>query len=108
MLAAATKSSGPLGLVRLILSLVQNGGQPIPEQLKDHLLVVVQQARTIAANPADIGNQALPEAIELALEIKSADVLKDELDQVTNFQSINADLARRLLDRLGGDALPQA
>lgn len=97
MLAAVTQVDRQLAMVRLILDLVATNVD-VPDSLKQHLVDVITQAVRLSGNEGVHGPTS-GEAVELALDLRGDD-LAGELRQVTDFRSINPDLARRLLTRL--------
>src|ERR1700730_12716862 len=101
MMAASEKKDHALDLVRLILSLA-NQQQPVPPALRDHLMVVIDQARRLAADPSSVEGSASPEALALERQIKYHNDLASDFTQSTSFDSIDTQLASRGLHSLEG------
>ncbi len=100
MIAAAPRDLS-LGLVRLIFSLKANQTQPVPEELKTHLTDVIAEAKALLINPNHVSDHTNPEAIALALGMKSSEDLTTVVEQITTFDSIDSVLAKKVLDRIG-------
>lgn len=99
---AATPSTrqNPLELVRLALSMVEAGERDIPESLKKYFLAVLSQARTLAKDPPEAHGELLPEAIELALEIRTMKEFSEEIDRIETVDKISPDVAKKLLSAM--------
>ncbi len=98
MLAATQdQQRDSLELVRLALSMVQSGDKKIPESLKDYFSKVLQQARVLAADPSKTEEDILPEAIDLALEIRSVEEFSRELKNVEDVDNLAPEIAGKLL-----------
>lgn len=97
MIAAAPPRDSSLGLVRLIFSLVANPTQPVPDELKTHLLGVIGEAKALLADPKHVSGETNREAIALALGMKSNPELTAAVGQITTFESINPVLANQIL-----------
>ena len=100
MLAAAPGNNQTLELVRLVLSLVEHENATISDELKVHTISVIQQAAELTANPADFHGNLMPEAVELAVEMKAAAGLADELANVTSFEKLQPELAKKMLQQM--------
>ncbi len=100
MLAATPNNAQGLGLLRLILTLVGENNGNIPASLKSRLETVIAQAKHLNADPTSIQQAVLPESIELALEMKVDQELADELESITNFDSIGSERATRILKEM--------
>jgi hypothetical protein len=101
MIAAAPTRDSSLGLVRLIFSLAANPTQSIPDELKSHLTDVIAEAKMLVSDPKHISVHANPEAIELALGMKSSQELTSAVEQITTFDSINPIIASKVLEKMG-------
>lgn len=97
MLAAVPEYNGHLGMLRLILRLVADRAD-VPSSLRQHLLDSIGQALALV-DQQRITGAADREAVDLALDLRD-DALLNELQRVTDFDSISADLATRLLEKL--------
>lgn len=89
-----------LGLVRLIFSLVATPSQSVPEGLKSHLTSVINEAKALLNDPHSVSAQTHPEAIALALEMISNPQLSSAVEEITTFESINAVVANKVLERM--------
>jgi ABC-type transporter Mla subunit MlaD len=101
MMAAAKNTNQPLDLVRLILSLT-NQSESVPEALRDHLMTVIEQARQLAADPSAVRGNIPPEALALARQMRNYADLAADFDRITSFESIDSQLASKLLSSLEG------
>lgn len=99
MLAAVPRDARVLELVKLALSLLSHN-QRVPDSLQDHLNKVLRQAKGLATDRKEVYPDLLPEAIDLALEIKMDARLAQELEQISSLQGINAETATRLLSAM--------
>src|SRR5262245_36620358 len=87
MLAAASSDEKRiLELFDLALRLVRQSG-PIPEELSKHFNAILNQARALADNPDDVKGEISPEAIQLALKLKSIRNLRKAVDDIPNLSS---------------------
>jgi hypothetical protein len=100
MLAAARNPSGPLGLVRLVFSLVGAREANISDGLKEHIVAVIHQAQGLARDPESFEGTIYPEAIELAIQMRTERSFGDSISKISDFASIEPDLARQLLKRI--------
>lgn len=100
MIAAAPPRDTSLGLVRLIFSLAANPSQSVPEGLKVHLTSVIHEAKALLSDPHTVSAQTNPEAIALALEMTSSPELVSAVDEITTFESIDAVVAKKVLERM--------
>lgn len=100
MIAAAQPRDSSLGLVQLIFTLVANPQQQVPDELKEHLTAVIADAKLLLADQEHIQNHINPEAIALALRMKSSVDLTASVEQITTFESIDSVLAKKVLDRM--------
>lgn len=97
MLSAVPHLNKQLEMVRLILNLITDNSE-IPDALKQHLVDVIAQAVLLADHHSIRG--ASSEAVGLALDITGGDDITRELRNVTTFENISPNLARRLLARM--------
>lgn len=99
MLAAAPDRTQTLELIRTLFELIQKN-TAIPQALKTHLIEVIQQARVLSHDPSSVHGDIFPEAIRLALSMRGSAELADDLEKITSFDSINTDLATRVLSEM--------
>jgi hypothetical protein len=96
MLAATSidrdQSPAPLHVALRILS----SERRLPEKLSTYVRDVFRQALQIMAHPESINAQTLPEAIQLAVDLKESAELRDALDSVGN-GTISAKTAQDIL-----------
>ncbi|WP_041802788.1 hypothetical protein [Micavibrio aeruginosavorus] len=107
MFAALPYSSQPLEAFELCLSLLgqQKGG--FPESLESYLMNVINQAKLLSDDLANMERDTsyiLPEAVTLALYMQSKADLAKDINSIINIQSINMDIAKSVLAKLGRDA----
>lgn len=97
MIAAAPPRDPSLGLIQLIFSLEADQKQPIPEELKAHLVAVITEAKALS-HPDFVPKHANPEAIALALWMKSNQELNAAVEKITIFENIDPILASKILE----------
>lgn len=107
MIAAAPLRDPSLGLTKLIFSLRINQSEAVPPELKEHLEKIISQAKALSGNPKNIPGNINPEAIALAIGMKSNTDLATELNRITTFDSIDANLASKILELLGASTAYQ-
>lgn len=101
MLAAtSTQSRDSLELVRLALLMISTGNQNISEPLKTYCGQVMAQAREVVDNPSRIDAGILPEAIDLALEIRESEGLTAEMGRFTSMDNVTPVLAKEILTNM--------
>lgn len=101
MLAAAPDRDSALGLFQVVLRSVDtNPAVEVSDSLKGHIVLVLRSALEIASNPKAIKADTPPEAIELALQIRGQEELKDRISRIASFDNIRADFARELLQSI--------
>lgn len=101
MLAAAPDRNSTLGLFQVVLSSVtQHSEANLSDSVKKHVVVVLQAASAVAANPATINKDTPAEALELALRIRGQDDLRQQVSQIGTFENIKADVAQKILKSL--------
>lgn len=95
MLAAASPEREKFPyLFHLALELV-SAGKDLPEPLSKHMELVSRQAMDVLMNPAAVSANTLPEAIQLALQLRSSEQLRRAFPpDLTGFTAV---AARRLL-----------
>lgn len=100
MLAAAPAHSGqPLDLFMFALALASTQTTPTAA-LVEHFNETLLQARTVLENPAAVGPDISTEAIHLALEIRSAPLVREKLDTVSSYEEVSIALASQLLKEM--------
>ncbi len=98
MLAAAPESR-VLELFRLALIIAQSN-RTVPDQLINYFNTVLSQARALDDNPTSKISAIMPEAIQLALDIRQRDELRQALQGVRSFSDITPTLATDFLRNL--------
>lgn len=98
MLAAAPSiRDNALDLFCLALSLITQNEQNIPTGLKEYFERVVREARVLAANPTHASVDFLPEAIQLALEMRRHRDFSRMLDDISNVTEVSPQIAGKIL-----------
>lgn len=100
MIAAAPPRDPSLGLVQLIFSLKADQTQSVPEDLKTHLTTVITEAKALLRDPNNFPEHAHPEAIALALWVKTNKELTAAVEKITTFDTIDPALAKKILDQM--------
>lgn len=99
MLAAtnATKQNDSLELFRMALAMYKNNEENIPESLKEYISALVSQAKAILGNPSVLNDSTYPEAIKLAVALKTIEGFLTEINSVQDFRKLNSDAASKIL-----------
>jgi len=97
MLATPAVEQNGFDLFCLGLTMIGRGDTDMPAPLKAHLVAVITQAMTLAENPDRIEGALLPEAIQLALEIRDGGQLSAIIKKLGSPQSITPALANEIL-----------
>jgi len=97
MLAAATKEASVKDAFYLVLSLSRDSEKDIPDSLIRLFDEILNQAKSIAKSETPDLSKIHPEAIALALEIKSAEKFSSYIDKVESFDALTPDLANNIL-----------
>lgn len=102
MLAAAQIKRSPLETFEVSLNLMASNTAELPTSLQRYVMDVITQAKSLSQDPnmSLRATDILPEAIILALEMKVRNILAIEINKITNFESINSELAFKLLSQL--------
>ncbi|PTQ74690.1 hypothetical protein C8R26_12623 [Nitrosomonas oligotropha] len=100
MIAAAPSRDPSLGLIRLIFSLRADQKQSVPNELQEHLTTVISEAKALLSNQKCVPEHANPEAIALALWMKTNEELTAAVEKITTFENIDPVLAKRILDQM--------
>ena len=95
MLAATLPERSPYpNLFQLALELL-SAERALPAPLERHIAAVSRQAQALVLDPSAIDRNTLPEAVELALQLKKSNELRAALR--VNNANITSEMARRLL-----------
>jgi len=100
MLAATpvTAKTDSLELFRIALSMCKNKEQNIPQSLKEYINVLVHQAKEIVNDPSTLSDGIYPEAIELAVDLKTIKEFSIEINSVQDFRELNSEAASKILE----------
>ena len=99
MIAATPKSPNRANLFRLVLTLSSNRNDP-PQTLVDYFDEVLLQAKALSEKPFDFSREIIPEAIDIAVELKSNKTFSWELGTVESYKTLTPELAASLLKHL--------
>jgi len=99
MLAATPKNPNRANLFRLVLTLSSNRNDT-PQTLVDYFDEVLLQARAISERHFDFSKEIIPEAIDIAVELKSNDIFSCELKTIDSYRKLTPELAASLLRHL--------
>jgi hypothetical protein len=98
MLAAAPKRQDKsLDLFCLALTLICKKEDNIPASLKTYFEEVVSQARVLARDPTQVQGRIMPEAIQLALEMRRAKQFSTQIEGVNGVDSVTPEIAGNIL-----------
>ena len=101
MLAAMpSENSRRLELFRLALVLIDRGSRNIPNSLLLHFDNVLHQARKLSDNPDAISPQVMPQAVQLANDLRAHEGLRDALDGVNSIGDVSQMVAHKVLQNL--------
>jgi len=100
MLANAPEPLGNLEPLRLLFLLLRGNPAEIPESLKQQALAIIEQARQIVTDANIIDGDTLPEAIALALAMRSSQQLAQDISQIHGLDNIDPARADRTLEHL--------
>ncbi len=101
MLKAAPDRNSALGFFRLVLRSVESHQtNQISDAMKGHIVEVLREASRVAADPRTIGPTTSAEVIQVALLLRKQGELTARVGGVANFENINEDLAKDLLNSL--------
>jgi len=100
MLAATSEKFGNLEPVRILFSIARTNPEQVPPTLVEHALAIIRQAKELLANPAAADQDTLPEAISLALAMRTHADLASDLEPIDTLQQIDPDVAARALEHL--------
>jgi hypothetical protein len=100
MLAATSEKFGNLEPVRILFSLVRTNPAQVPPTLVAHALAIIRQANALLARPDAIDQHTLPEAISLALAMRTHDELAQDLGPIDSLEQIDPAVAARALEHL--------
>jgi hypothetical protein len=98
MLAAApAEDARILEVFRLALAMVGQGKSDIPPQLVSYFDTVLEQARRLSTDPKSVSSPIMPEAIQLALELRDFKSFRDAVDGITTLSAVSPSQANEVL-----------
>jgi len=100
MLSATPNKQFELELFRLALSLCVTEKETVPTSLRKHFNKVLSQAKRISDKPNKISKTILPEAVELALEMRSHEDILSDISKINDFDQLTPDTASHLLNSM--------
>jgi len=101
MLAATpSQESRVLTLFQLALRLVGQSEQPISPEMHTYFNRVLHQAKALNQDPSSITGGLLPEAIQLALNMRELEELRGVLSDADDLASVSPALADSILNNL--------
>lgn len=95
----AAKCTREAELFKTALSLAASGSI-VPNEIKDYFASVLMQAKELVRHPESVKPDILPEAIDLALEIKNVEALSDSLQSVEKLDSLTVVQASEILRKM--------
>lgn len=99
MWAAVPKNPEKANLFRLVLSL-SSQEQATPPPLVEYFDTILRQAKKLTTHPESLSGEILPEAIEIAFEIKSNNFFSKEIMRVSDYKTLTPKKASSLLKNL--------
>ncbi|MCJ7602401.1 MAG: hypothetical protein MUO63_13005 [Desulfobulbaceae bacterium] len=96
---AAAKSNYEMELFRMALRLFVEQ-QVVPDNLKEYFNKIINQAKKLVDKPDQFSSDMLPEAIDLALGIKSVKSIEIDASGISNFDSLTPEKATHFLQSL--------
>lgn len=101
MLAAVpAEQARILEMFNLALAMASSAQRNIPAPLASYFDKVLAQARQLLIAPDAIQDAVLPEAIQLALEIRSDEDIRSAMQQVSSITQISPEQAKQALASL--------
>lgn len=94
MLTAASRREGFPALFQLALEIVSQN-RLLPNELRNHLDAVLAEALLIVSDPSKIHQDTMPEAIQLAMDLKRSSRLRNEVMGING--AVSPELARNIL-----------
>jgi hypothetical protein len=88
-----------LELFRLALAIAQSE-KPVPERLAAYFQMVLAQARQLANDPTIRLDSAMPEAIQLALDIRERADLRSAVQDIDSMENVTPSKAAAVLRHL--------
>jgi len=88
-------------MFRLALA-IANSNDPVPDALADYFTRVLSQARDLDRDPSITMESVLPEAIQLALDLRERDGLRDAVEGIQSLKTVSPSQAAEVLRRLEG------
>ncbi len=98
--AMPTESDRQLEFFRLALLLIDRGSKDLPPPLCAHFDQVLQQARSLLADPQSISPEVIPQAVHLANELMKVAGLSDALEGVQRIRDVSPEIAHKVLRSL--------
>lgn len=100
MLAAVpAEDARILEVFRLALAMVGQGKSDIPPQLVSYFDTVLEQARRLSIDPKSVSSPIMPEAIQLALELRGKP-FRDAVGDITTLSAVSPSQANEVLSSL--------
>jgi hypothetical protein len=97
--AASSEEKRVLELVHLALQLVRRKG-PVPPQLSQHVDAILRQAVVLAQKPDSVQGKIFPEAIQLALQLREIEGLRNAVENAPDLSSMTPEQADEILSSL--------
>lgn len=101
MLSAVPSQTQPLGLFRLVLSLVAQRDPRVPDALQQHFLTILTEAQSLKKRPSGSLSVTHAESVDLAVEMIRGPELAQSLEGIENFQAVSPEIAHQVLMKLG-------
>lgn len=104
MLAAATapsRADSSLQLFVLALNLATRKLEA-PKELEEHFSAILETARRLADQPRALNGPIPPEAVRLALLLKSEPEMVEAFGTATDLRGVTPQAAARMLEVIGG------
>ncbi len=98
--AMPTESDRQLEFFRLALLLIDRGNNDLPAPLCLHFDRVLEQARTLLADPQSISPEVIPQAVHLANDLKKVAGLSEALASVQRIGDVSQEIAHKVLRSL--------
>lgn len=98
--AMPTESDRQLELFRLALLLIDRGNNDLPAPLCIHFDRVLEQARSLLADPQSISPEVIPQAVHLAHNLQKVEGLSCALSGVQRIRDVSPEIAHKVLRSL--------
>ena len=89
-----------LELFCLVLVMVNRGNRAVPLPLAVHFNCVLTQAKALASDPRQLSPQTIPQAVQLANEMRCFGELRDTFLQVASLEDVSPEVAHRALQNM--------